>query len=85
MAELFVDIAFIHLRAAGKTRAQTVAAGELDPLCIGQTRAQANREHAGFDQPRDVFIIQPPLKYAGAMACGGGKDRPKGNFWSGRR
>jgi|GEM_PF-6508453 len=51
MAELLLDIPFIHFGAAGQTGARAVAGIEFDAACIRQVGAQPCCQHAGFDYP----------------------------------
>ena len=77
MAQLFLDIAFIHFGAAGQTGAQSVAGTELDAFHIRQIEAQPRIRHASLDQSRDVLVVETRVARALSVACDAGENGSK--------
>jgi len=58
VAELFLDVAFIHICAGGQPGAQGMAGEQSKAFLLRQIRADAGCQHGLFNQAGDMFIRQ---------------------------
>ena len=58
MAELLLHVTFLDLDRRGEARAQRVSAKFPRPLAFRKIAAYSGRERCGFDESRDMAIVQ---------------------------